>query len=81
MSEELPQTKTDEVVDELMPVDLDWRYLVRTYPLPALAVTAATGFWIGRQRGSELVAALLAFVTDEVTRNVHTLLGTEGAED
>jgi len=65
----------DEVVDELLPADLDWRRLVVTYPIPALLLAAAGGFWLGRQRGPELVAALSSFATDQVTRNVRAVLG------
>ncbi len=65
----------DEVVDDLLPAELDWRRLVVTYPIPALTLAAVGGFWLGRQRGSELVAALSSFVTNEVTRNVRAVLG------
>lgn len=67
-------TRADEVVDELLPIDFDWRRLVCAYPLPALAVAAAGGFLLGRRHGPALVAAATAFVTEEVTRNVHSLL-------
>lgn len=65
----------DEVVDDLLPADLDWRRLVVTYPIPALLLAAAGGFWLGRQRGPELVATLSSFATDQVTRNVRAVLG------
>jgi len=65
----------DEVVDDLLPADLDWRRLVVTYPIPALLLATAGGFWLGRQRGPELVAVLSSFVTDQVTRNVRAVLG------
>lgn len=68
----------DEVVDDLLPADLDWRRLVVTYPIPSLLVAAAGGFWLGRQRGPELVTALSSFVTDQVTRNVRAVLGATG---
>lgn len=68
----------DEVVDDLLPADLDWRRLVVTYPIPSLLVAAAGGFWLGRQRGPELVTALSSFVTDQVTRNVRAVLGEAG---
>ncbi len=70
-----PLSALDEVVDDLLPADLDWRHLVVTYPMPALLLVAAGGFWLGRQRGPELLAAVSAFVTNEVTKNVHAVLG------
>lgn len=75
MAEQLRGSPADEIVDDLMPVDLDWRHLVRSYPVPALAVAATGGFLVGRRHGQALVAALVAFVTREVTRNVESLLG------
>jgi hypothetical protein len=68
----------DEIVDDLLPGDLDWRRLVVTYPIPALVVATAGGFWLGRKRGPELVAALSSFVTDQVTKNVHAVLDEAG---
>lgn len=76
MTEEIPSSPADEIVDDLLPVDLDWRQLVRTYPIPALAVAAAGGFLVGRRHGQSLVKELSGFVTEEVTRNVQSLLGT-----
>ncbi|HEX9730519.1 MAG TPA: hypothetical protein VGG06_00855 [Thermoanaerobaculia bacterium] len=78
MSDEHGSTRADEVVDELLPIDFDWRRLVRAYPIPALAVAVAGGFFIGRRHGAELVSAATALVTEEVTRNVHSLLETTG---
>lgn len=53
-----PASLADELLDELLPEDLDWKRLVRTYPLPALAVAAAGGYLLGRHRGRALIAAL-----------------------
>ncbi len=79
MAEQLRSSPADEIVDDLMPVDLDWRHLVRSYPIPALAVAAAGGFLVGRRHGPALASGLVAFVTREVTRNVESLLGDDEA--
>lgn len=60
----------DQIVDELLPEDLDWRHLVTTYPRTSLAVSAVAGFFVGRRQGMSLLAALSGFVVGEVTRNV-----------
>lgn len=65
----------DQVVDDLLPEDLDWREMVRSYPLPALAAAAVGGFFLGQRHGQELLSAFRAFVDREVSKNVQTLLG------
>jgi hypothetical protein len=65
----------DRFVDDLLPEELDWRRMVRSYPLPVLAAAAVGGFLLGRRHGDEIVAALRAFVDREVSKNVQSLLG------
>ncbi|HEX4963017.1 MAG TPA: hypothetical protein VF173_19460 [Thermoanaerobaculia bacterium] len=67
----------DELVDELVPAELDWERLVVTYPLPALALVALGGFFLGRRHGRELVAAISTFAAAQVTANVGAILGRE----
>lgn len=81
MSEDTRSSAADEIVDDLMPVDLDWRRLVRSYPLPALAVAAAGGFVLGRRHGLALLASLGTYVSEELTANVESLLGGAGASE
>ena len=58
----------DDLLDELLPESLDWRGMVRSYPLTATAVALAGGFLLARQHGTfsdahqldELVAVLTA---------------------
>jgi hypothetical protein len=50
------KTLADEFLDELIPPDLDWRRLVRRYPIPALLVAGAAGYWLGRSRRGLAVA-------------------------
>lgn len=80
MSEErAPGTgwSADRVIDEVLPEELEWRRLVQSYPLPAVAVAAVGGFFLGRHHGALLLSALGAFATREVSRNVSNLLGDE----
>lgn len=65
------------LVEELVPDDLDWRELVREYPIPALIVAGIGGFVLGRNRGPELLSALSAFAADRVSTQVNELLGEE----
>lgn len=60
----------DEAVDEVLPGEVDWEHLVRSYPLPALAVAAAAGFWVGIRHGSAVVAAASAFAASKATDGV-----------
>ena len=67
----------DEIVDELVPAELDWERLVVTYPLPALALAALGGFWLGRRHGPEILSAVSTFAAAQVTVNVRDILGRE----
>lgn len=69
--------KADEVVDELMPPELNWQHLVRRYPLAAVGLAAVGGFVLGRTRGSEILAAISGFAADSVTRQINELFGEE----
>ncbi|HEV8239300.1 MAG TPA: hypothetical protein VGS57_08040 [Thermoanaerobaculia bacterium] len=53
----------DDLFDELLPASLDWRHLARRYPRTVVAVAAAAGFWVGRTKGSLVLAALTAYAT------------------
>ena len=68
-------SRADRVVDELLPEELDWVDLVRSYPKTALVVAAVGGYILGSKRGSEVVVALGAFAADKVTDGVNDYLG------
>lgn len=65
----------EKLLDELIPEELDWRGLVRSYPVPALLVAAAGGFFLGSRKGEAIVAALGAFVSEQVSHQVNQALG------
>ena len=77
MEDEAKTSFADELLDDLLPENLDWRHLVRSHPLPALIVSGAAGFLLGRRHGTAILAALSDFAAREVDRNVSALLGDD----
>lgn len=67
----------DDLVDELVPDELEWRRIVRTYPFPALALAAVGGYVLGSRRGKAVLVALSAYAADVVTANINEMLGEE----
>lgn len=67
----------DELLDELLPQEVDWQRLVRTYPLTCLALAALGGLVLGRSRGRQIIGALSNFAADTLTENVNEFLGKE----
>jgi hypothetical protein len=67
----------DDIVSELLPEKLDWKRLVRSYPLSALMVAGLGGFMLGRARGGAIIAALSAFALAQVDARVAELLPDE----
>jgi hypothetical protein len=56
------RSPADELLDDLMPPEFDWRGIVRRHPIPSLVVAAAAGYWLGsNRRSSALVDALSGF--------------------
>jgi hypothetical protein len=70
-------TMVDDLLDDFLPEGVDWEGLVRKYPLPALALAAAGGFFLGLRHGTEIVSALSGFAASEVSKNVSSILGQE----
>lgn len=67
----------EDIIDELLPEDFDWRKQVRTYPLPALAVAAVGGFLIGRAHGLTVARGLAGFATARVADNFAALISRD----
>jgi hypothetical protein len=70
-------TLADDLLDEVMPDELDWQRLVRSYPKSALTIAAVGGFVLGRRRGVQILEALSGFAADMLTENVNQLLGRD----
>ncbi|HWN44918.1 MAG TPA: hypothetical protein VNW71_22025 [Thermoanaerobaculia bacterium] len=68
-------TSVEAILDELLPEELEWERLVRTYPVPAVALAAIGGFVIALRHGPEILSAVSGFLAAEVSRNVSELIG------
>jgi hypothetical protein len=60
LDDEPGRSQVDELLDELVPPDLDWRRVVTRYPIPALLVAATAGYLLGRSRRGVVIAEALA---------------------
>lgn len=60
----------EDLLDELLPENLEWERLVRSYPMPALALAIAGGFYLGLKHGPTILTAAATFVAGEVSRQV-----------
>ncbi len=67
----------DELVDQLVATDVDWRDLVCAYPKSSLLLAAIGGFSLGRARGTAIVAALANHAADTLAGNINEYLGDE----
>lgn len=65
----------DDVMDEVMPSELDWQRLVRRYPIAAITIAAIGGYVLGRSRGEEIIMALSNHAAELVTGEVNNALG------
>lgn len=78
---ERESSPADDVVDELMPPELEWQGMVRRYPKTALVLAAIGGYILGSNRGSEIVESFASFAADSVSEQVNHLLGKEIIRD
>jgi hypothetical protein len=74
---EKAETIVSDVLDGLLPEGLKWAELVRTYPVPCLALAAVGGFLLGRSHGPAILGAVGSVAAAEVAKNVSSLLGQE----
>ena len=70
-----PETVVQDLMEELLPEGVDWERMVRTYPIPSLALAVLGGFLLGRLHGPALVTAVSSFAAAEVSKNVGDLIG------
>jgi ElaB/YqjD/DUF883 family membrane-anchored ribosome-binding protein len=74
---ELERSMVDDFIDQLIPDRVDWRHLVREHPWPAVGLAAIGGYFLGRSRGSAVIAALSAFAANAVADGVNEALGED----
>lgn len=60
----------DELLDDLIPPEVNWRRLVRNHPWPALLVAGLGGYLLGRTQGRALVGALAGLAVARVEERV-----------
>ncbi|MGE4190292.1 MAG: hypothetical protein AB7G12_10375 [Thermoanaerobaculia bacterium] len=56
----------DELIDDLIPPEVNWRRLVRRHPWPTLLVAGLGGYLLGRSQGRALVSALAGMAAARV---------------
>jgi hypothetical protein len=64
-------------LDDLLPEELEWERLVRSYPLAALLVAGVAGYLLGLRSGGPILAA----VGETATRRVTGLVNADFAAD
>ena len=64
----------ERLIDELLPEELDWEGLVRSYPIPCLLAATAFGFVVGRNHGSAILGALVSFAGLRASRALEEVL-------
>ena len=71
----------DDLLDEVLPEELEWERLVRSYPLPAVAVAALGGLLLGLSHGRTIASAVSSYLAAQVSRNVSQVLGHDLGEE
>lgn len=82
MSSESQRSIEDEWVDTVVPEELDWRELVREYPLASMGVVATVGFLVGRFQGDRILALAREVVHQRVDQSLESyglFVGGRGA--
>lgn len=60
----------DQLIDDLVPPEVDWRHVVRRHPWPALLLAGLGGYLLGRSQGKTLVRAISALAVARVESEV-----------
>ena len=78
MTDSPPERSFEQkIVDDLLPEELEWEEVVRTYPLCSLALVALGGFFIGRKHGRAIVSAFSDSATERVTSLVNDVFDSD----
>jgi hypothetical protein len=75
MASERSGSLVDGWIDEIVPPDLDWKEMVRSYPLASVLVVAAGGFYLGAVHGARIVEALGDLASQRVEDTAERLRG------
>ena len=67
----------DEIIDELVPSELDWKSVVTSYPKLSVSVVAVAGFWLGRTRGRAILAGMTGIAADTVNESINEFFGRD----
>jgi hypothetical protein len=68
------------LLDELLPQELEWERVVRTYPLTSLVVAGVAGYLLAVRSGAPILAAVGATATRRVADLMSSGVG-DGAAD
>ena len=72
----------DDLLDDVLPVSVDWRRWVSQYPFPVLLLAGVGGFLLGRTRGRAVMVAAAGFAADRLAHGLSaTLRGAGDAVD
>ncbi len=75
--EDEPKSLADELIDDLLPPDVDWRRIVRRHPLPSLLLVGLGGYLLGRTQGRALLGALSAAAASRLEARALALVDDE----
>jgi hypothetical protein len=75
MASESTGSLVDGWIDEIVPAELEWKELVRSYPLASVLVVAAGGFYLGAVHGARIVEALTDLASHRVEETADRLRG------
>jgi hypothetical protein len=71
------QSVANRFLDDLLPEELEWERLVRSYPIAALVVAGVAGYLLGTRSGGPILAAVGATATRRVTGLVNADFGDD----
>ena len=77
MSSPRNSSLADEIIDELVPHELDWRSVVTSYPKLSVSLVAVAGFWLGRTRGRAILAGITGLAADTVNESINEFFGRD----
>jgi hypothetical protein len=71
------RSSAGQFLDELLPDELEWEGLVRSYPITSLLVAGVAGYLLGWRSGAPILEAVSDTATRRVTGLVRSSLGDD----